>query len=212
MKNLLEQQQSRLHPSHSHRNLIVGGHDILPGRYPYFVSIDKNNGVVVNGALIAPDIVLTAGHIGLNHMDNITLKVGPYAVHSTDETVTAETIPVAQWLVPSTWSQLENVYFTDDFLIIKLSWPSSHAPVKVNADPTVPVPGQPVVMTGLGWLNEFILSPAEIVQEVELLAISNDECNAAADPTRGMSYLNKIDDSMVCTKAPPNTTRDGWYV
>jgi len=41
------------------RQLIVGGQVAQPGKYPYFVSIDNGN---CGGSLIAPDIVLTAGH------------------------------------------------------------------------------------------------------------------------------------------------------
>ena len=190
------------------RQLIVGGHDIQPQRYPYFVSIDKNNGVIVNGALIAPDVVLSAGHIALNHMDNLTLKVGPYAVHKNESF--AETIPVVHWAVPSNWSQNPEGYFHEDYLILKLAYSSTHAPVKLNRDFAVPYPGQHVIMTGLGWLNASYLSPASIVQEVELVAISNTECEMASDPSRNLTYKGKIDGSMICTKAPPNTTRDGW--
>jgi hypothetical protein len=202
-----QQQQQQQQP---HRHLVVGGHDIVEGRYPYFCSIDKNNGVIVNGALIAPDIVLSAGHIGLDFMDNLTLKVGPYAVHQ-NETF-AETIPVEKWIMAPTWSQLENMYFTDDFLILKLEHSSTHRPVQINRDPTIPFPGQRVILTGLGWLNESFLSPADIVQEVELETISNQQCSSASDPTRGITYKGKIVDSVVCTVAPANTTRDGWYV
>lgn len=37
----------------SHRQLVVGGQDAIQGRFPYFVSMNYNNGVVLNGALIA---------------------------------------------------------------------------------------------------------------------------------------------------------------
>lgn len=40
------------------RELIVNGYDAKRGRYPYFVTIEDWCG----GSLIAPDIVLTAGH------------------------------------------------------------------------------------------------------------------------------------------------------
>jgi V8-like Glu-specific endopeptidase len=41
-----------------HRSMIVNGHDAVPGRFPYFVALQHYGG----GVLIAPDIVLTAGH------------------------------------------------------------------------------------------------------------------------------------------------------
>jgi len=199
--------------SHHHpRSLIVGGEDIEPGRYPYFVSIDKNNGVIVNGALIAPDIVLSAGHITLNHMDNLTIKVGPYQVHENEPQ--AETIPVADWVLAENWAEFAPLYFANDYVILQLARAasSSHPPVTLNRNAQIPTPGTPVVMTGLGWTNATYLSPADTVQQVELLSVSNDECAAAQDPARGLSYQNLIVESMFCTRGPPGTVRDGWYV
>lgn len=197
-----------------HRNLVVGGHNIVKGRYPYFVSIDKNNGVVVNGALIAPDIVLSAGHIALNHMDNLTLKVGPYAVHDETEVAIgfAEEIPVEAWVVPPNWEETFPGYFANDYLILKLARKSSHRPVKVNRDPSIPSAGQHLILAGLGWTNEFFPSPASIVQEVELMYVPNPVCENTTDPMRGITYNGKIDPTMLCTIEPPGTgKRDGWY-
>jgi hypothetical protein len=203
------------------RHLIIGGHDVARGRYPFFVSIDKNNGVVLNGALIAPDIVLSAGHITTSNMDNLTLKVGAYAVHHDDddnETSTVvttasdegETIPVERWVVPTNWSQFAPEFFANDFCILKLKRKSSIAPIALNRDARVPFLNSTVTMLGLGWTNQSFSSPANIVQQVDLLAISNAECEERSDATRGISYDGMIVPSMLCTVAPPNTTRDGW--
>jgi secreted trypsin-like serine protease len=42
----------------SSRALVVNGEDAVRGRYPYFVTLQHYGA----GALIAPDIVLSAGH------------------------------------------------------------------------------------------------------------------------------------------------------
>jgi hypothetical protein len=42
----------------SSRALVVNGEDAVKCRYPYFVTLQKYGA----GALIAPDIVLSAGH------------------------------------------------------------------------------------------------------------------------------------------------------
>eukprot|EP00977_Amphora_coffeiformis_P007333 scaffold1588_cov222-Amphora_coffeaeformis.AAC.5 len=194
--------------SQQQRRLIIGGHDISPHRYPYYAAIDKNNGVIVSGALIAPDIVLSAGHVAMDGTDNLTIKVGPFAVHH--EEGSAETFGVDSWLIPRTWSEFQPTYFENDYMILKLRQKSTHKPVKVNWDKAFPTVGEHVIMMGLGWTNASVMSPASIVQEVELVYISNEACEASSDPSRGMSYHGKIKDSMLCTKAPPNTTRDGW--
>ena len=99
-----------------HRRLIIGGHNIRRRRYPYFVSIDKNNGVIVSGALIPPDIVLSAGHVALDNVDNLTLKVGPHSMNETESF--AEEIPIEQRVLPPDWSVFP---FANECMIFKLS-------------------------------------------------------------------------------------------
>lgn len=196
------------------RDLIIGGHDVERGRYPFFVSIDKNNGVIVSGALIAPDIVLSAGHIALNHMDNITLVVSAWSVH--DDPQTKEVIPIEQWILHPEWSQFspteEVSYFSHDFLIFTLAGKSSQKPITINRSPEIPTTGEDVVIMGLGWTQELVLSPATVVQETTLTVLTNEACAAANDPSRNLTYQGMIVPTMMCTHAPPNTTRDGWYV
>jgi len=199
MPQLLDQQQ---------RRLIIGGHDISPHRYPYYAAIDKNNGVIVSGALIAPDIVLSAGHVAMDNTANLTIKVGPYSVHHEEEF--AETIGVDKWLIPGSWLEFQPTYFINDYMILKLQHRSTHEPVKINWNKDFPKVGEHVIMMGLGWTDASHESPAKIVQEAELVYVSNEACEASSDPSRGLSYKGKIKESMMCTVAPPNTTRDGW--
>jgi len=194
-----------------HRELIVGGHDIEKGRYPYYVSIDKNNGVIVSGVLIAPDIVLSAGHIALDHMDNLTLRVGPYKARGSGENGTTDEVQYTKWVLPTSWAQTGNGLMHNDYIIFQLTQVTTQEPVKLNWDPTVPQDDQTVVAMGLGWLNESFQSPASVVQEVELLVSNTQKCNETLDPGRN-SYQGIIDDSMMCTVAPNHTVRDGWYV
>ena len=44
------------------RKLIIGGNVAAPNDYPYFAHL---SGIACGGTLIAPDIVLTAGHVSL---------------------------------------------------------------------------------------------------------------------------------------------------
>jgi Trypsin len=57
-----------------HRSLIINGQDASLGRYPYFTTLDR----YCAGALIAPDIVLTAGHCKPSILDSVKLHVGTY--------------------------------------------------------------------------------------------------------------------------------------
>jgi hypothetical protein len=164
---------------------------------------------VLNGALIAPDIVLSAGHITANNMDNLTLKIGTYNVHPANLS-SGEEIKVKGWIMHSNWTQFAPEYFSHDFCILKLTQSSTVTPIRLNRNPLFPKEQSIVRMLGLGWTNESYQSPSNIVQEVDLLTIGNDACANATDALRGLSYQNLIMPSMICTTSPPNTTRDGW--
>ena len=176
-------------------------------RYPYYVSIDKNNGVIVSGALIAPDIVLTAGHVMLDHMENLTIKVGPFAPRIKEDF--SETIPIQRSILHPEWNATSAGLFRNDFLILQLTNTSSHAPIRMNSNPNIPKNGAHVIMMGLGWTTSTMTSPSMFVQEAKLDYVNNTQCAMAHDYLRGIYYAGQIDDSMFCTKSPPNTTRDG---
>jgi secreted trypsin-like serine protease len=192
-----------------HRRLIIGGTNIPKLRYPYYVSIDKNNGVIVSGALIAPDIVLTAGHVILDNMDNLTIKIGPWAPRN-NESETAQEIAVQHYMLHPDWNMTTAGLFQNDFMVMKLGESDvRHTPVALNRNADIPMVNATVNMMGLGWTQPTTLSPATVVQEATLVCVSNDECESAEDSLRGSLYLGEIDDTMLCTVSPPNTTRDG---
>lgn len=192
-----------------HRRLIIGGTNIPKLRYPYYVSIDKNNGVIVSGALIAPDIVLTAGHVILDNMDNLTIKIGPWAPRN-NESETAQEIAVQHYMLHPDWNMTTAGLFQNDFMVMKLGESDvRHTPVALNRNADIPMVNATVNMMGLGWTQPTTLSPATVVQEATLVCVSNDECESAEDSLRGSLYLGEIDDTMLCTVSPPNTTHDG---
>jgi len=200
-----------------HRRLIINGHTLLdPQRYPYYVAIDKNNGdpftpsVIVSGALIAPDIVLSAGHVALSDLNNVTIKIGPFAVHENESF--SESMTVKSWLLYKNWTFLAPDRFGNDYMIFQLSNKSTHTPIRINRDVTYPKPGELVTIMGCGLMNETYMSPSSYVQQTKLLVISNEECDMASDPARpDKAYKGTIVESMFCTKSPPNKQlTDGW--
>jgi len=75
-----QQRQRRQQQIQDHRSLIIHGIKAPPQRYPYFVLLNGGN---CGGSLIAPDIVLTAGHclpkrtVSKNYTHNVAwAKVG----------------------------------------------------------------------------------------------------------------------------------------
>jgi Trypsin len=56
------------------RHLIIGGKIAIPNDYPYFAHLE---GIACGGSLIAPDVVLTAGHVSLicSFLENMVRRV-----------------------------------------------------------------------------------------------------------------------------------------
>jgi len=195
----------------NHRHLIVGGHDAVQGRYPYFVSLDYNDGVVLNGALIAPDFVLTAGHCLENNSEELTVRVGTYSLShdNTNGTDGVDVVEIGTPILHPDFDRFQLDSFRHDFLLFQLLNASSKPVVKINRDPNLPAHQQEIVIMGLGWTTVAYQSPADTLQVANLTALSNGACSESHDPARGISYAGLIDETMLCTGAPPNNTRDG---
>ena len=193
------------------RQLIVGGQDAGRGRYPYFVSLDFNNGVVLSGALIAPDFVLTAGHCLENDREHMTVRVGTYSLSHDINNTDFDIVHVGSAILHPGFDRFQPEYFSHDFSLFHLNDTSSHPVVKLNRDSAVPDPLEDTVtIMGMGWTTLAYQSPADTLQVANLTAISNEECNLSQDPARAnLAYEGFIDATMLCTIAVPNNTRDG---
>jgi hypothetical protein len=142
------------------RQLIIGGHDAIPHRFPYYVSLDYHNGVVLSGALIAPDFVLTAGHCLENDTNKVTVRVGTYTLgikNNNNNNVTTTTtmtdpvdvqgivIPIRQAMRHPSFFEFQKECFTHDFLLFQLTQASSNLTselpfAKINRNPHIPKP------------------------------------------------------------------------
>jgi secreted trypsin-like serine protease len=123
------------------RNLIIGGDDADFGRYPYNVAlVDELGTLVCGGVLIAPDVVITISQCE----GAISAQIGRYNMEEATEPF--EDIRVD--------SQFQHPFNTGngayEFLLLKLSNPSSSKYIKINEDPNLPVGG----MLGEYFLGE----------------------------------------------------------
>jgi secreted trypsin-like serine protease len=206
------------------RRLIVGGNDALPHRFPFFVTLDRNCG----GALIAPDVVLTAGHCMPKHLDDIgELHVGTYyyAV-DVDTTVTSdydqETFQILQAVRHSYFQRVgsDDDEFRYDFTLLKLDGRSSQPVIRINRDPSIPAPQQQLTAIGLGYLYDVWAADddgledrrpvrPDVLQQVNLQYLPNEECRKAS--REGKSYSDppdRIGPTHLCTFTPPGNERD----
>ena len=62
-QNHLRSSSLQSSPPQNDRSLVIGGHDAVKNRYPYYVALQTaDNNTECGGTLIAPDVVLTAAH------------------------------------------------------------------------------------------------------------------------------------------------------
>ena len=208
----------------SSRHLIVHGKKAPLGRFPYFTTLDRE----CAGALIAPDIVLTAGHCKPHRLDDIgLLHVGTYyfdydrdvEAAASDSDYDQESFGVAEMIRHPKFKRKGDDEFRHDFTVLKLERSSQQLPVKINRDPQVPYPDQEVVAMGLGDMyNEWAqddddtdLGPIrpKVLQEVSVNYLPNEECRLASDDFE--SYTdppNRIGSTHLCTFVYPNNDRD----
>jgi Trypsin len=187
------------------RALIIHGTNAVRGRYPYFVALDHYGG----GALIAPDIVLTAGHCKPHRRNQIQPAVGTYSFDPDDDD--REEFDIVKMVRHPGFVNVQEDDYILDFTILKLSGQSSNPLVKINRNHQIPSDGQAVVAMGMGDTIPDRESRAHFLQQTTLNAIPNDVCAEAVDPDRDfLSYQGRIFPSMMCTTGGPDNERDAW--
>jgi hypothetical protein len=169
--------------------------------------------------LIAPDIVLTAGHVNPPLEQNVQVRLNHtrfsetnFALELPDENTYAISA-IVRYPDYSTISGDENVH---DFNIFVLDGLSDLPTVKLNRSRKVPRPGQIVTVIGMGSKSpdpaNFVKSAATTLQEVELTVLSQRECleQSGHDPSRPqLTYQGRLfEDSMICTSGGPHNEKD----
>jgi len=189
--------------------MVVNGQAAQQDRYPYFVALDHFGG----GSLIAPDIVLTAGHC-LNQA--VRPRVGEYTYSFRDQVDdTVEQFRIVDWERHPDYDPVGGDDFVHDFVLLKLSGPSTRPTVKINRDNRVPASGQEVVVMGLGITSRNPESNERptVLQQAALNYLPNRQCSRSADRDRPhSSYKGRIFPSHLCTTGGPHNKRDAWYV
>lgn len=156
---------------------IINGEPAQDQRFPFF-SMLWGDGGLCGGALIAPDMVITAAHcrdaaneviIGRHDRINMILD-------------TSETIPIAKKTLYPEYPSYNN-YLAYDLMLVKLNGKSNKPFVKIrNAEPN---PEERLTVIGFGnsILGSRPVIPEKLL-EVELGYISQEQCQEMHFPTR----------------------------
>jgi trypsin len=169
---------------------IVGGSPAAMNRYPYLVTLIQTYSPTVmyqlcGGVLIAPDVVLTAGHCAAKVN---TAQIGRYDLSDWSESF--ESFTIAQAI---THPQFNKVNYLYDYALLKLSGSSTYPYVKLNDNPSIPEVGSWVNVIGWGATESGGLS-SNTPNEVSIQVTSNDQCK--------MDYTaEQITDTMLCASS-----------
>ena len=161
-------------------------------------------------------MVLTAGHCKDRYL---TAAVGRYSfAHDQVSNVVGESSRsgsfagyydvVAQARHPL-WIRKGDDEFENDFLLLKLNQTlRDHPIVLLNDNSERPSSGDEVTAMGVGWTHFDRESRADTLREVQLNAISNEDCRLSKNDE--LSYRKRIFPSHVCTTGGENNDRDAW--
>jgi hypothetical protein len=167
---------------------VIGGQEVEPiGRYPYMVELLDEFGSYISGAtLVAPDIVLTAGHSTVINIASVA--IGRYDLSDPSEDY--EEILVTEVILSPNFRPR---VFNHDAALLKLARPVNnpiYKPVTLNGDAAVPPDDS--TLTVIGWGVDESGGLSDILKETNVTAMTTAECEAT-------SYVDEdITNAMLC--------------
>jgi secreted trypsin-like serine protease len=176
---------------------IINGQDARRGRFPWWVFLRGPadcGGDSCGGALIAPDLVLTAAHCGG------CINRGEIGKYDTSDRQEGGSIRLIESSLPHPNWEGEIPY--NDIMIVKLDGTVANAqPIRLNFDENVPSEtGETLLMLGLGSITDGVNEPvqrATILQEAPTEYFAFEDCAVATDPTNGSAFGNSLQNTAV---------------
>jgi len=172
------------------RPRIHGGWDSKEDRYSYAqVNLKwREEGHQCGGSLIAPDIVLTAGHC-YGSFDKI--EIGKY--EKNDVTDISEEFESDFEIVHPDYDEDTTRY---DIMLVKLKGTSTLAtPVRVNKEEAIPSNGSMLTVIGVGYNADWDLP--DVFQEASVQYQDNDQCDDLVDEN-GITLNGDLYPDMLC--------------
>ncbi|KAL3782111.1 hypothetical protein ACHAW5_010377 [Stephanodiscus triporus] len=170
-------------------------------RYPYPASLQYNSQHFCGGALVAPNIVVTAAHCTTTA--TITgVVLGRYDLDSMTD-YDYETMAVIGVVLHPGW---DPIIVSNDVALLILERDSRHPYVTINRDQDVPTQGEHLVVMGWGDIDQDSIKQqtSDKLRETDVIYLSNDVCDMSqgyANTPQGyqfLTYEDLIGDNMLC--------------
>eukprot|EP00803_Ostreobium_quekettii_P003502 evm.model.scf_151.3 EVM.evm.TU.scf_151.3 scf_151:35133-39992(-) len=180
--------------------LILGGDDAEPGEFPYMVTLQRGRFLdhFCGGALITPNVVITAAHCVEQTLNSNAPPQFPTMRVGGVERLNGKAKPNEIVEVFKACKRVVHPEFTGDLTqgfdiaLLMINGSSSAVQAKVDSDPGLEV-GVELTAIGFGLFGNGSL-PARRLQKTDFLAyITNEECTKLYEPI-GLPII----DTMMC--------------
>jgi trypsin len=172
---------------HQARNLltpqtrVIGGIPAPTHRYPYAVSLQYAGEHFCGGSLIAPDIILSAGHCNGEYSIGLSTYNAVVGRYDLDKGWTGESIKVKKEI---RHPNFDDFTVDNDFNIVVLNTPVTKVEMfaNLNVDASIPEAGDRVTVMGWGDTDsaDDVLTPSMILMETNMTYITNERCEKSS--------------------------------
>jgi Trypsin len=160
---------------------VIGGTDAPPGRYPFMAALVDNSapnvptGQFCGGALIAPKLVLTAGHCAAGFAPgDFDVVLGRLRLSAAG----GERLRVSAIVVHPKFADVYGQGVRYDVAILRLATASHATPVALAPAGTGPAAATTLQLVGWGVRNEDGAVPDELLQ-AQVPAVADSDCGSA---------------------------------